>query len=434
MNHKGSELGENAARGDWRFGATYLAHLRRVTPADVQRVASKYLVERNRTVGYFEPVIARAATTAASTSASAPPAVPSQLVAPRPFVRANAEVRPSPATTATVPAKKPVTTRVVLANGLTVVVQENHANPTVAVSGALTSAGGIFDPADKPGLASFTASQLSRGTTSRSFLDIARTLENVGAQVSVSGGDEYVSVGGRSLSRDFGTMMSVLADELRHPAFPADELEKARQQTLAGLEEARQDTGTLGQIAFSNALYPVGHPYHTPTLDQQTAVTKSLTREDLAAFYTAHYAPNRLILTIVGDVNTSSVLATINKQFGDWAKKLGLPAINIPDVALTAGKAGAANLVKPLVIMVPGKAQTDVIYGYPGHLKRTDRDFYSVIIMNTILGGGGGLSSRLAVNVRDRLGLVYGIYARHVRKSGRRAVFRELWLQPAKRE
>jgi len=299
----------------------------------------------------------------------------------------------------------------VLPNGLTVVIQENHANPTVAVSGALLSAGGIFDPADEPGLASFTASQLSRGTTTRSFLDIARTLENVGAEVSVSGGDEYATVGGRSLSRDFGTMMSVMADELRHPSFPADELEKARQQTLASLEEARQDTGTLGQIAFTNALYPVGHPYHTPTLDQQTAVTKKLTREDLANFYSSHYAPNRLILTIVGDVNTPSVVATINKLFGDWAKKPGLPAINIPDVAPTAGKARSANLAKPLVIMVPSKAQADVIYGYPGHLKRTDPDFYRVVIMNTILGGGGGLSSRLAVNVRDRLGLVYGIYA-----------------------
>ena len=65
------------------------------------------------------------------------------------------------------------------------------------------------------------------------MLDIARTLEGVGATASVSGGEEYVSIGGRSLTRDFGTMLDVLADELRNPSFPADEIEKAKQQTLA---------------------------------------------------------------------------------------------------------------------------------------------------------------------------------------------------------
>lgn len=422
VENQGSELGENAVRGDWRYGENYIAKLRRVTPADVQRVARKYLVQRNRTVGYFEPVVSK---TGAGVAPSAPPTTaPSLKAAIRPsdastnlpaltsqktVTLANAQMRPAAKPrSASAPAKS---TRVVLTNGLTVVVQENHANPTVALSGALLSAGGIFDPPTKPGLASFTASQLSRGTSTRSFLDIARTLENVGASVEIGGGDEYATIGGRSLSRDFNTMVSVLADELRHPSFPADELEKARQQTLAGLEEARQDTGTLGQIAFTNALYPVGHPYHTPTIDEQEAVTKSLTRQDLVNFHANHYAPNRLVLTIVGDVNTPQVIATLNKYFGDWAKKPGLPAISIPDVSATAGKASAANLVKPIIIPVPDKAQTDVIYGYPGHLKRSDRDFYPVVIMNTILGGGGGLSSRLAVNVRDKMGLVYGIYA-----------------------
>ena len=426
---QGGQLGEYAMLGDWRFGENYLANLRRVTPADVQRVAQKYLVERNRTVGYFEPIVASATKTAEADAKMIPASLPKKttnalgrkvsvnastpalptLNSLTPTIRANAQVRP-----ATAPAMAPAPvkrTRVMLDNGLTVIVQENHANPTVALSGALLSAGGIFDPADKPGLAEFTASQLSRGTTTRSLLDIARTLENVGASANVSGGDEYASIGGRSLSRDFDTMIGVLADELRNPSFPADELEKARQQTLAGLEEARQDTGTLARIAFSNALYPVGHPYHQPTLDEQVEVTKKITRDDLANFYLSHYAPNRMVLTVVGDVNTDKVIASLKNAFGSWPKKDGLPAISIPDVALTAGKASAANLVKPLVITVPDKAQADVIYGYPGHLRRSDPDFYRVTILNTILGGGGGLSSRLAVNVRDKMGLVYGIYS-----------------------
>jgi zinc protease len=451
VQSQGGQLGENAMKGDWRYGETYLENLRRVTPADVQRVAQKYLVERNRTVGYFEPILpaakapkAGALTTAAlpalnryaATAPSPlsreaatiitrlnarqnPPTVPSSPLLSREtataiITRANAQRNPMMApparlAPAPVPARPaPVkTTRVVLDNGLTVVVQENHANPTVAVSGAMLSAGGVFDPADKPGLAAFTASQLSRGTRTRSLLDIARALENVGASASIGGGQEYASIGGRSLTRDFPVMLDVLADEMRNPSFPADELEKSRRQALAGLEEARQDTGTLANIAFRNAMYPVGHPYHLPTLDEQTTLVKNLKREDLVAFHAGHYAPERLVLTVVGDVDTPKAIAAIQQAFGSWPKKGGLPDISIADVDAMAGRAASADVAKPVIITVADKAQADVIYGYPAHLKRTDPDFYRVSILNTIMGSG--LASRLGVSVRDKLGLVYGI-------------------------
>jgi zinc protease len=221
----------------------------------------------------------------------------------------------------------------------------------------------------------------------------------------VSGGSEYASLGGRSLTRDFDTVLDVLADQLRNPTFPAEELEKSRRQYLSGIEQARQSTGALAQIAFMNALYPEGHPYHMPTLDEQEAVLKNLTREDLAAFHAAHYAPDRLVLTIVGDVDTAQAVAAVKKHFGDWEKKGNLPKVSIPDTP------SSSAAVVQTVINVPDKAQADVMYGYAGNLKRSDPDFYRVVVMNTILGGGTGLASRLASNVRDRLGLVYGIYA-----------------------
>ncbi|MDF2440453.1 MAG: zinc protease, partial [Abditibacteriota bacterium] len=364
VQSQGRQLGENAMRGDWRYGENYLANLRRVTPADVQRVAQKYFVERNRTVGYFEPITADAASAPARTAANATgtgatgsggatvnavaanvSATDASLVnasnstggatistlatSTASPVAAVSTVQNSTATRAANRAAQARTaakpTRVVLDNGLTVIVQENHANPTVAVSGALLSAGSIFDPADKPGLASFTASQLSRGTKARSLLDIARTLESVGASAGVRGGQEYATLSGRSLTRDFETMLDVLADQVRNPSFPVDELEKARHQTLAGIESARQSTGTLARIAFMNALYPKGHPYHSPTLDEQAAVVKNLTREDLVAFHAARYAPERLVLTIVGDVDAATAIASVQKYFGSWPRKGNLP-------------------------------------------------------------------------------------------------------------
>ena len=419
MQSQGSELGGNAMRGDWRYGETYLENLRRVTPADVQRVAQKYLIETNRTVGYFEPIVA--AKNAMAQTESKPfagaalaarektlPASLDELLAQsdaaaqtrnlvfsEPQTQANAQMKPT---------MKVEPKRMVLDNGITVIVQENHATPAVSLSGALLSAGSVFDPQDKPGLANFTAGLLSRGTQTRSLLDIARALEDVGASANIGGGEEYVSLGGRSLTVDFGTMLEILADQLRNPVFPAEEIEKARARALAGLEDARQDTGTLAQIAFANAIYPVGHPYHEATLDERIASIKAITRDDLMQFYQSHYGPERLILTVVGDVNSAQAIDAIKQRFGDWKKQGDLPKLDIADTDIATGA------TKTSVIMVPDKTQADVLYGYAGHLKRSDPDFYRVIVLNTILGGGG-LTSRLAVNVRDRLGLVYGIYA-----------------------
>ena len=418
---QGWELGENAMRGDWRYGETYVENLRKVQAADVQRVARQYMVERNRTVGYFEPIVGGATGGGRSVSAgsgpmgahTAGPAVqaPSAVGGPSyftgPIGAANAEF---PSTTDLSAGQNAVGSvqhlaHFVLDNGLTVIVQENHANPTISMSGALLSAGGVFDPQSKRGLARFTAGLLSRGTHSRSLLDIARTLEGVGASAGVSASEEYVSLQGRMLSRDAPTVLDVLSDELRNPSFPEAEIEKARTQTLSGLEREKEDTGALAQIAFTDALFPAGHPYASPTLDDQEAATRSFTRDDVASFYEGHYAPDRMILTIVGDITPSVALDLVKKYFGDWTRKGNTQPVMIADTPLPSGP------VKPIVEYLPDKAQVNVLFGYPGQVKRSDPDFYRVIVLDTILGGGGGLSSRLALSVRDRLGLVYGIYA-----------------------
>nr|MDQ2730960.1 insulinase family protein [Armatimonadota bacterium] len=466
VQQQGQELGENAMKGDWRFGETYLEHLRKVTAADVQRVAQKYLVERNRTVGYFEPIRSAGGQAPPPSSGGGGPtgltAPPNnkdstssfhgrqvQTTAPAAFHPAGdlsgfslpasglgryglsscvaPKLRSSPGGARRVPvgssgairrpahpvssglvkptSSRPLPTRVVLDNGLVVVVQENHANPTVSISGAMLTAGGVFDPEEKRGLAALTSSQLSRGTETRSLLDIARILEGVGASVRINANEEYLSMNGRSLSRDYNTLLDVLSDELRHPVFPVAELERAKTQEVAALEQARQDTRALASIAFSDALFPAGHPYHSPTLDEQETVIKSLTRDDLAAFHATHYKPDRMILTIVGDVTPQAAVAAVKKYFGDWTKESGLPQVSIPSTPPSQGP------IRPIIIPVQDKAQVDVFYGYPGQLKRSDPDFYRVTILNTLLGGGTGLSSRLGVNVRDKLGLVYGIYA-----------------------
>ena len=138
------------------------------------------------------------------------------------------------------------------------------------------------------------------------------------------------------------------------------------------MKKARSETGALAEIAFANALYPVGHPYYSPTLDQQATFLKGLTRQDFVAFHDAHYAPDKMILTIVGDVKAQDAVAQVTKYFGDWEKKGDLPDGH-------PRRRAAAGPEKIVVIPVPDKAQVDVRYGYPGQLRRSDPEFYSAI-------------------------------------------------------
>ena len=144
-------------------------------------------------------------------------------------------------------------------NGITVVVQENPASPTLALRASLP-AGHVLDPADKSGLASLTAAMLIRGTGQRSALAFATQLEDVGASLSASADALATMISGRAESRDFDRLMDLLADMLRHPEFPAAELGRLKGEALAQLAQARDDPDSAAERAFGRAIYPAGPP------------------------------------------------------------------------------------------------------------------------------------------------------------------------------
>ena len=332
-------LGDYAVIGLPRYNDTYLNKIRQITPADIQRVARQYLTPTNRTVAFFEPQPLPPG------AAPPPPPVVDNFGSAKPITDPRQKAlldaldkKYNTATKTALPANRPKPTRVVLPNGLTVIVEENHVNKTVALSG-LVRAGSVFEPEGKYGLAGLTAEMLSRGTTTKTALQLALALESVGAGVGIGAGDEAASIGGASQSKDFGLLLSTLADEMQRPTFSAEQLERLRAETLSGLEDARQDTGGTGgagtqaEIAFAQTLYPKGHPYWEPTLDQSEAAAKSLTRDDLLHFYQAYYRPDTTTLVIVGDVNTQQTVDQIKADFGEWANPATpTPIVTIPDV------------------------------------------------------------------------------------------------------
>ena len=200
---------------------TYVERIRAVSEADVQRVAAKYLIEDARTVGWYDPISSTGTPNAAggggSSGGSGPGASGGSGGAGQPskFVEhyRAPESEETAQAAATAPPKASDARRFALANGLTLIVRRNAANPTIALQG-LVKAGGIFDPPGKCGLGTFTATMLDRGTKRRSALEIATAIEDAGAQLHFDGGTETVSISANMLSADLATMLDVLADAL----------------------------------------------------------------------------------------------------------------------------------------------------------------------------------------------------------------------------
>jgi len=418
VSGQANDLGAYAVIGLPHYRATYLNKIRAVTAADIQRAAKTYFTADNRTVAYFDPQPVPAG------AIPPPPPVTDNFGSAKPVtdprqkaLLANLDKEfnsVSPATTK--PASAPKPTRIVLPNGMTLIVQENHANKTVALSG-FVRAGSAFDPDGKYGDAQMTAAMLGRGTTTKTALQLALSLESVGASVGIGAGEESASLGGASLSQDFGLTLNTLADELQRSSFPTDQIERLRAQILSGIEDSRQDTGGTGgagtqaEIAFAQAIYPKGHPYWDPTLDQSAAAIKSLTRADLTAFYNTYYRPDTTALVVVGDVNTPDVIKQVTAAFGGWPKPAApAPALRIPDVPVPA-KAPA-----PIVIPLADAPQTSILFGYSGGLTQTSPDYFAAQILNYTLGGDT-FGSRLGKSIRDENGLAYsvssGFEARH---------------------
>jgi zinc protease len=191
-------------------------------------------------------------------------------------------------------------TRRQLPNGIIVLARSNFNSPSVVLNGYV-SAGGLFDPDEKLGLADFTASALMRGSLGYNFQQIYDLLESAGARLGVGGGTHASNFQGKSLSEDLPMLLDLLSQALRYPAFPLDQVERLRSQLLAGLAIRAQDTGEMASMAFDQIVY-ANHPYQRP-IDGYPETIQAITQEDLAAFHRKHYGPEGMVLAVVGAVD-----------------------------------------------------------------------------------------------------------------------------------
>ena len=196
-----------------------------------------------------------------------------------------------------------------LNNGIVVLVRENHDSPSVIVSGYLP-VGSYDERLEQAGLAAFTASVLMRGTANRAFEQIYEELESVGASVGLGGGTHTTGFGAKSLVEDLPLVLDILADVLRRPAFPHDEVGKLRGEIITDLEERAHNTRRMASLTFHELAYPKEHPY-AHSLIGYTETINELSRDDLAEFYTGGYGPQGMVVVVVGAVETADALTQI---------------------------------------------------------------------------------------------------------------------------
>jgi len=287
------------------------------------------------------------------------------------------------------------TTRTVLQNGITVLARANFNSPSVVIGGYLPC-GSLFDREEKLGLAGFTANALLRGNRKRSFQKIFDRLESVGANLSFSAGGHTVGFSGRSLTEDLPLLFNLLADSLRHPVFPIDQVERLRAQLLTGLSIRAQDTASMASITFDQMIYG-SHPYSRPD-DGWPETVRAISREDLVDFHQVHYGPRGMVIAIVGAVDPKNIAKQVESVLGHWRNSSQPDLPGLPE--LKPLKKPATRKYK-----IPGKYQADLVIGCAGP-RRKDPEFLPASLGNSILGQFG-MAGRIGEIVREKSGLAY---------------------------
>ena len=286
-------------------------------------------------------------------------------------------------------------TRRVLPNGITVLTRPNFSSLSVVVNGNL-SAGSIFEPDEKLGLADFTALALMRGTAQRDFQQLYEALESNGASLGIDGGTHTAGFYGHALAEDIDLLIGALAEALRQPVFPSDQVERLRAQLLTSLAIRAQDTAEVASLTFDELVY-AGHPYSRPEEGNPDTV-RSITREDLVTFHKVHYGPRGMVISIVGAIDPERAIDSVSRFLGDWENPAQPEPPALPPLQ-------ALNEVVKRQVHIPGKSEADIVMGVAGPPRRSP-DFLAASLGNSILGQFG-MFGRIGESVRERAGLAY---------------------------
>ena len=283
-------------------------------------------------------------------------------------------------------------TTFILANGLKVFVVQNTKLPRV--SATLTIDREAVLEGKKAGMVSMAGELLRRGTTTMKKVELDEAIDYLGASISTNAR----SVNGSSLTSNFTKVIGLMADITLHPSFPADELEKIRKQTLSGLAQAKEDPNTIARNVTAKLVYGNGHPYGE--IENETSV-KAVTVDDIKKYYTTYWKPNIAYLIFVGDITVADAKKLAETNFGKWAKGI------VPTPTYKMPQAPTKTFIA--IVDRPSSVQSTINIVSPFMLKPGATDAIAADVTASLLGGGA--SSRLFLNLREKYGFTYGAYS-----------------------
>jgi zinc protease len=253
--------------------------------------------------------------------------------------------------------------------------------------------GSTQDPQGKEGLANLMTGLFDEGAGDLPSDAYQERLDNIGAEMSFSETADDIGGSMRMLSENRDAAFDLLALAVNKPRFDQGPVDRIRQQIIANIKASERDPSTIAAQKFSEALYG-DHPYARREQGTEQSLM-SITRDDLLNFHKKVFARDNLTIGVVGAISPEELAPLLDKVFGDLPEKAELTPI--PDAKLGLGATTSINYDLP---------QTSLALVYPG-VARKDPDFFAAHLMNHILGGG--FTSRLYKEVREKRGLAYSV-------------------------
>lgn len=365
MSGQAADLGGSwLAANDLNFSERYLAAVKRVTPADLQRVARTHLTAENRTLYALLP---------------------------------NGTVTKSSVTAATV--SDIAVQKFVLPSGLRLLVKEDHRLPFVEFR-AVFQGGVLAENTANNGLTQLLTKLLLKGTKTRSAEDISLEIESVGGSIDTYGGNNSFGLNVETMSGDFAKGLDLLADVTLNPTFPAAALEREQQIQIAGIRSQKDELLKSAAKGMRRALFG-DTGYGLDALGTEESV-QSVKPADLKGFHKQLVTPNNCVLAIYGDVKAAKVKAAVQKAFAKWK-----PGNSTTDFRLQTSDSRLTDVKR--VVETRDKKQAVLVIGFNGTtLLAEDRH-----ALELLQEACSDLGSRLFLRIRDQLGLAYYVGAQN---------------------
>lgn len=270
--------------------------------------------------------------------------------------------------------------------------------PVISVVLQFRQSGYAYDDETRQGRAMLTAQLLQEGAGVRDAASFQEALESHAIELSAGVDEDFLTVRLSTLRENADLAFALLADAVTKPRFDPEAIERLRRRDLSMLRRLEEEPGYKAGRLWRSVVY-ANHPYRFSSHGTPEGLA-ALKRDDLTAFAARHLTRGALMISVSGDASAEDVMR--------WLAPLvnGLPsAANppIPEVPQALALSTPAPLTEPMAL-----PQTQVIFSLPG-LPRSDPSYFTLMLLNQVVGGDGGLSSRLGQAIRDQKGLAYSV-------------------------